>query len=302
MRRVLASLGFACGSALQNFRRNLGLSVTGVITIGFILAAMGAAVVVTHILGTILAQQQGNASRIQIYLQDSLSEQSIANYQDHLAHDPRVTGVTFSNKDDALKTAEARGTIEASQISALGGLNPLPAELNVKVGKLSDLPELNSEASASPLADTNTNYRTDYNASVTSTLQSINFWVMTIAIVGCLIFAFISLVIVMNTIRTAVFARRVEIEIMKLVGATDWFVRWPFILEGIIGGLLAAAFSGAIVYGGYRVVAHLLSVSNIAPVGYDAGFALFLVALIALAGAALGAAGSYLGVRRFLTV
>ena len=54
----------------------------------------------------------------------------------------------------------------------------------------------------------------------------------------------ISIVIIMNTIRTAVYSRRTEIEIMKLVGATDWFVRWPFILEGMLGGLIAAIFSG----------------------------------------------------------
>jgi cell division transport system permease protein len=110
----------------------------------------------------------------------------------------------------------------------------------------------------------------------------------------------ISIVIIMNTIRTAVYARRTEIEIMKLVGATDWFVRWPFILEGMLGGLLAAIFSGAVVYAAYRVFVqaaqgHLLSVP------FDGRYTVTLLVFLLIGGVAVGAFGSFLGVRRFLS-
>jgi len=83
---------------------------------------------------------------------------------------------------------------------------------------------------------------------------------------------------------------------MKLVGATDWFVRWPFILEGVIGGLMAAIFSSVIV----TIAYHLLT-SSVHFV-YDSGYLVFLLGVILLAGMAIGSFGSYLGVRRFLAV
>src|SRR5438105_13166858 len=109
-------------------------------------------------------------------------------------------------------------------------------------------------AKSTPIADKTT--ATDYNPDVINKLHTV---INIIEVVGGVIAAIllvISLVIIMNTIRTAVYARRTEIEIMKLVGATDWFVRWPFILEGMIGGLLAAVFSGGVVYAAYRLLVH----------------------------------------------
>ena len=87
---------------------------------------------------------------------------------------------------------------------------------------------------------------------------------------------------------------------MKLVGATDWFVRWPFILEGMLGGLLAAIFSGAVVYTAYRVFVqaaqgHLLSVP------FDGRYTVTLLVFLLIGGVAVGAFGSFLGVRRFLS-
>ena len=109
----------------------------------------------------------------------------------------------------------------------------------------------------------------------------------------------VSLVIIMNTIRTAVYARRTEIEIMKLVGATDWFVRWPFLLEGIFGGVLGADPRRAgrarrVPPGGVAHIGRLFAIP------FDGLFTLVVLAGLFVGGAIIGALGSYLGVRRFL--
>ena len=100
----------------------------------------------------------------------------------------------------------------------------------------------------------------------------------------------ISIVIIMNTIRTAVYSRRTEIEIMKLVGATDWFVRWPFILEGMLGGLLAAVFSGAVVFGAYRLFVQAAQ-GNLLSVPFDARYTITLLVVLLVGGVAVGAFG-----------
>ena len=178
------------------------------------------------------------------------------------------------------------------------GSNPLPASLNLVVRKLTDLSQFNAMAAATPIVDKTT--PTDYNSDVISKLNAVITIIEWVGAIIAVILMTISIVIIMNTIRTAVYARRTEIEIMKLVGATDWFVRWPFILEGMLGGLLAAIFSGAVVYAAYRIFVqaaqgHLLSVP------FDGPYTVTLLIFLLIGGVAVGAFGSFLGVRRFLS-
>ena len=297
MRRLIASLWFATASAGQNFRRNLGVSLAGVFTMGLILFLVGGALLVTHSVNTVLEHQQANASKIKIYLTDSASLASITDFSSRLQHDSRVLSVTFENKDQAAKEASQDPQISEA-LRALGS-NPLPASLNLNVRRLTDLASLDSLARSSPIVDKST--ATDYNPDVINKLHTVIDIIEIVGAVIALILFVVSVVIIMNTIRTAVYARRTEIEIMKLVGATDWFVRWPFILEGVLGGVLAAAFSGAIVAGGYNLFVHYTH-SSIFGVPFDGPYTLALLAVLAIGGVFVGAFGSYLGVRRFLNV
>jgi cell division transport system permease protein len=297
MRRIAAALWFAIHSAGQNFRRNLGVSLAGVFTMGLILFLVGGALLFTHSVDGILQTQQANASKIKIYLSDSASLAQIVDFESRLQHDPRVIAVTFENKDQAAK--EASQDPDIGQALATLGSNPLPASLNLTVRQLTDLGQFDQLAKETPIVDKYT--ATDYNPDVISKLHTIIGIITWVGVAIALILFVISLVIIMNTIRTAVYARRTEIEIMKLVGATDWFVRWPFILEGVIGGLLAAIFSAGIVVGGYNVFVHFAQQSLLS-IPFDGSFTVLLVVLLTVGGIGVGAFGSYLGVRRFLAV
>ncbi len=296
MRQVAASLWFALHSAGQNFRRNLGVSLAGVFTMGLIIFLVGGGLLFTHSVDTVLQSQEQNASHLKIYISDNASLAAIANFESRLKNDPRVISVSFENKDQAAQQASQNPDI--SQALSVLGSNPLPASLNLVVRKLTDLSQFNAMAAATPIVDKTT--PTDYNSDVISKLNAVITIIEWVGAIIAVILMTISIVIIMNTIRTAVYARRTEIEIMKLVGATDWFVRWPFILEGMLGGLLAAIFSGAVVYAAYRVFVqaaqgHLLSVP------FDGRYTVTLLAFLLIGGVAVGAFGSFLGVRRFLS-
>ncbi|TMC14527.1 MAG: FtsX-like permease family protein [Chloroflexi bacterium] len=113
----------------------------------------------------------------------------------------------------------------------------------------------------------------------------------------------VSVFIVMNTIRTAVYHRRQEIEVMKLVGATEWFVRGPFVLEGILTGVLAAGLALGLLMLAYRpFVDRFHSDLFFIPLGYDPTFVTELARDVLVTGALLGALGSYIGVRRFVRI
>jgi cell division transport system permease protein len=113
----------------------------------------------------------------------------------------------------------------------------------------------------------------------------------------------VSIVIVMNTIRTAVYHRRKEIEVMKLVGATEWFVRGPFVIEGVMTGLIAAALALSLLVIAYQpAVDRFHSDVAFIPLSYDPNFISSLALDLLLGGAILGAMGSYIGVRRFVRI
>jgi cell division transport system permease protein len=296
VRQVAASLWFALHSAGQNFRRNLGVSLAGVFTMGLIIFLVGGGLLFTHSVDTVLQSQEQNASHLKIYLSDNASLAAITNFESRLKSDPRVISVSFETKDAAARQASQNLDIR-NALNVLGS-NPLPASLNLVVRKLTELSQFNALAQATPIVDKAT--PTDYNSDVIGKLNAVITIIEWVGAIIAIILMTISIVIIMNTIRTAVYARRTEIEIMKLVGATDWFVRWPFILEGMLGGLLAAIFSGAVVYAAYRVFVqaaqgHLLSVP------YDGRYTVTLLALLLVGGVAVGAFGSFLGVRRFLS-
>lgn len=298
MRTFVSAVWFALASAMQNFRRNLGVSLAGVCTVGLIVVLVGTVLLGTHLLTNVLHDQESRASKLKIYIQDGVSLANISNFQHQLQTDPRVAGVTFENKDQAFQEAQTKGTDIATAVTALGS-NPLPASLNVNVRQLRYLQQLDQLARQDPIVDTA--QPTDYNADVTPKIQA---WINGIEIGGGILSVMllvISLVIIVNTIRTAVYARRTEIEIMKLVGATDWFVRWPFILEGVLGGVIAALLGSLVVGLGYRL-AFVATHGDIFAIPFDGPFIAALIAGLFAGGAVIGALGSYLGVRRFLTV
>jgi cell division transport system permease protein len=296
LRRFISAFMFAVRSSLQNFRRNLGVSLAGVCTMGLILVLIGALALGTHLLTNVLRDQESRASKLKIYIQDGVSLAVIINFQHQLHSDPRVLAVSFENKDQAYQEAATKGTDIATAVTALG-TNPLPASLNVDVRQLRYLQPLDKLARSSPLVDTT--QPTDYNPDVTPKIQAaINIIEGVVGFVSLMLLV-VSLVIIMNTIRTAVYARRTEIEIMKLVGATDWFVRWPFLLEGILGGVLGAVLAGVVVLGVYKLVVSLTSGALFA-IPFDGVFTAVVIAGLFAGGAVIGVIGSYLGVRRFL--
>jgi cell division transport system permease protein len=263
---------------------------------GLILVLVGTTVLATHLLTNVLHDQESRASKLKIYIQDGVSLANIVNFQHQLQSDSRVLAVSFENKDQAYAEAQSKGTDIATAVNALGS-NPLPASLNVDVKQLRYLVQLDQVARADPIVDPT--QPTDYNSDVTPKIQTA---ITGIEIVGGVLSGMllvISLVIIMNTIRTAVYARRTEIEIMKLVGATDWFVRWPFILEGVLGGVFAAVLSSLIVGFAYKIAVGATT-GDLFAIPFDGPFTAVLIAALFAGGAVVGAIGSYLGVRRFL--
>jgi cell division transport system permease protein len=296
---MFRNLKFALNSAWQSFWRNLAVSLAAVLSITLILMLAGVNLLIGHAFSQVLDGFRQKVSVISINVSDGTPLESVYAYQAQLAADPRVAAVRFVTKDEALVEFEA-DKYNAALVQQLNG-NPLDAKLEVHVKALSDVEAIDTMARQwSGVDPTNpTNYQGDF---VNRMLQ-LSQWLGLAGIALMAILVVVSVVIVMNTIRTAVYHRRKEIEVMKLVGATEWFVRGPFVIEGIMTGLIAASVALALLVIAYPpVVAQFRSDIAFIPLSFDPAYMSSLATDLLIGGAVLGAVGSYIGVRRFVRI
>ena len=290
-------LVFALSSAWQSFWRNATVSVAAVVSITLILVLGGLNLLVGHALGGILDTYKARVSVISISVADQTPLTTVYEFAGQLSRDPRVTSVRYVTKDEEL----ARFSHDPGNQQIVQNLegNPVAAKLEVHIARLSDVGAIDTLARQWRGADRAD--PTDYQGDFINRMLQLSAWLSIVGAGILLVLVVVSVVIVMNTIRTAVYHRRQEIEVMKLVGATEWFVRGPFVLEGIMTGLLAAAVALGLLMAGYRpLVERFRSALFFIPLDYDPRFVGVLGTDILLAGAVLGALGSYIGVRRFV--
>ena len=296
---LLRNLKYALNSAWQSFWRNLAVSLAAVLSITLILILAGINLLVGHAFSQVLDNFRAKVSEISINVSDDTPLQTVYDFQQQLTADPRVMSVHFVTKEQALAQfkADPQNVVLAQQIEG----NPLDAKLDVRVRSLGDVAAIDTVARRWPGVDPTdpTNYQGDF----VNRMLELSQWLSLAGVGLLLILLTVSVVIVMNTIRTSVYHRRQEIEVMKLVGATEWFVRGPFVIEGIMTGMIAAAIALALLVVAYPpAVDRFKSDIGFIPLSYDPAFISSLAQDLLLAGAMLGALGSYIGVRRYVRI
>ena len=293
----IPALKFVGRVALQNILRNRGIALASVLTITLTLLGAGVAVVVVHALDGVLHTEESQASVLKVFMADHVGFASEVNLEQNLGHQTAVAKASFENKDQAAQQAgSSLGLTQAINLLEKSGAgNPLPASLNFHLRNIKAVSELNREVRTSALLDSGP-HPTDYNADVIPRLEHYIFVAqlgggLVVGVVGA-----VALVIITISVRTAAYVRRQEIEIMKLVGATDWFVRWPFVVEGVIVGVISALVASVILLG----VGVGFGGGHSLALGVGVRFAALIVLCLVVAGGALGSVGSFVGVRRSL--
>ncbi len=295
--RFFRQLLFTSKSGWQSFWRNGGVTVAAVLSIMLILMLGGTSLLLGHALGQVLDGYKQRVSVISISVADGTPLSSVTDFMGDLRQRPDVTKVRFVSKEEELRrfASDPRNQQLLQQLDS----NPVPAKIEVSVRHLSDVSTIDRLARGWRGADRTdpTDYQGDFIANM---VRLSNY--LTIAGVALLaVLLLISVVIVMNTIRTAVYHRRHEIEVMKLVGATEWFVRRPFLIEGWMTGMIAAALALGVLLSLYRpFVARFQRELFFLPLSYDPSFVVPLGLEMLALGSLLGLAGSFISVRRYV--
>jgi cell division transport system permease protein len=221
----------------------------------------------------------------------------------HLRQDPRVRSATFVSKEAAFKSQAAKMPLLYRNVPS----NPLPDSWVVKLKNANDSPTLGREIQSQVKGPNGKTLWPGVNGigwgdKTTKRVLTVAEVISIVFLVAIVLLVTASTLLIANTIRLSIFARRREIEVMKLVGATNWFVRGPFMLEGLLQGFIGSLLAVVLLVLGKSValpsiLGHLHSTSDV----HALPFVLNAVALLA-AGLLLGAAGSGLTLRRFLQV
>jgi cell division transport system permease protein len=294
---VLTRIGYFARETLVSLRRNLLMTLAGIITVAVSLCVLGGALLLSRLVdhGT---QQWKNGVELEIFMNTKATENQIEGLNSALSDDKDVRSIRYLTKEDAYNEfkrlfRDQPDLVQTTDPEALPSsfrVAPEQAELTQTVAdRYGNQPGVDEVKTASK--------------EVKKLLSATN-WIRTAFIVIFFLLLAASLFLIVNTIRLATFARRREIEVMKLVGASNWFVRIPFMLEGLVQGVIGAAFAFGAVYGLKVVVTNAISRnSNFSRGFYVSGGDAYTIGIyVILLGAAIGVIGSIVGLRRFLEV
>ena len=264
-------------------------SVTTVLVLTLILGYFTLVMVNLEALANSLLQEV----QVVAYLDDDANQVSVAQQLERI---PGVQQAHFVSKDTALKKLVERmqGRVQVDDLTR----NPLPDSYEVAVGSADDLEQVAKRARR--IAGVSS---VKYGEEIAQRMLNFNALVRGVGVVVLLLLFLSTVLIVSNTIRLTVFARRKEIEIMQMVGAAEWFIRWPFILEGVLQGLLGSVIAATLVGGSYAmVVPKLMETVSFLPVVQADMMLKYLIPVLILNGAFVGALGSLFSVNKFLKV
>ena len=236
-----------------------------------------------------------------VYLEDGLSENIIDTMETEIRSINGVKSVEFISKDTALNNLEKNWGENSYLLEGLEGDNPLPDAFLITLSDPSD-----ASGVALSVSSISNIEKVVYGKEELANLLNATYVMRMSSVVIILILLFISIFIIANTIKLTLYARRREIGIMKYVGATDWFVRMPFIIEGIVVGMIGAVVSTIILGAGYYYCSDLvknqmIGFMSISLIPFNQ-IILSMVILLIIVGVVIGAVGSLISVRKFIKV
>jgi len=295
-------LGFFLREAWRSLKRNAVPSFAAVASVLVTMLVLGVFIPVVQATTGAANEVRGRVL-LDVYLNNDAEEQDAQRVAALLRENQYVGSIDFLSKEEAYAQQSQRNP----DAYELLGSNPLPDTFRVTPTTPDQIEELRVALSpatpggGSTVADPAIDEVRDREEDTAKILSATNVVKITMAVLAALLIA-ASVLLISNTIRLSLFARKREVEVMKLVGATDWFIRWPFIIEGIVvgflGGVLAIALLGV---GKVAFLDPLAAQFALIAAPQTINFAL-LIAVLLGASIAVSALGSGLSLRRFLRV
>jgi len=299
----MGRIWFFIREAARALRRNAAPSVAAIVTTVVTVVLLGVLIPIFQVAQSKSAEVR-NQLELKTFLYDDATHGEINALQTKIEGLPHVKSVAFVSKAEALYILSGR--LKDPNVLKELNSNPLPASFNVKPTDAGQLEAIRNELTPpdasgtprpiSPIIETVKDSREEAQKieQVTSSLKIV-LTILTALLVAA------SLMLVGNTIRLSIYARRREVEVMRLVGATRWFIRWPFMLEGMVVGFVGGVAAILILWLGKVTIVDPLSSSPLFSALNTMSFPL-LVGILFCSAIVVSAIGSGITLRRFLRV
>ena len=312
-----SNLGYSTKEAFRHFFRNWTTSFGAVITIFLSLFIIGLFIVGSVLVNSAIGNVEDQVT-IQAYISDDASDEAVEAYQDKLERMDNVKNVEFVSKEDALEEYSSSISSNAdATLSALDGQNPLPRSFRIEMEDPSQVEAMADEIKADSdfreiMDDANTDIddkdadvaeNVRYGQEEVSRLFQLTNYIRIAAVVLVALLTFVAFIFINNTIRLSITARRREIAIMRLVGASNGFIRGPFITEGVLQALLGALFSIGVLELFRNLVIPKVA-SGISFMSFNVPMEIYYATYgaLVLLGVIIGLFGSAIAMRRYLKV
>ena len=300
---------YLIGEGFRNIFKNKKSTSASLIIMCFTMLIFGVFFIIGQNINSMMAQIEG-AQGIEVFLKE-ISEDKVKEVGEYIKKIDGVNTVQFKSKEDALNQMKSQFKEKEYLLAGYEENNIFPASYIVTLtdlNKSSEVQQKISEIDKNAQDDSEKVIKkiTSKDETVTTLIKLAN-GVRIITGIILIFLIIISVFIISNTIKLTVHARRKEISIMKYVGATNSFIRWPFIVEGIIIGILAGAFSILIIGGIYNLVtqkileSQVISAMNVSLVNFSDMFGLIAIVYLVL-GMGIGILGSSISMRKYLKV
>lgn len=293
----IRTLAYFTGQAFSSMRRNSWMTVASIGTVAVTMIVLG----IFLLLGGNIQSFAGNIEsqvEISLYLQDEISSQQIDELAQKLISMEEVETVKYVSKEEALEELREMYGESGDFLAGLGMDNPLRNGFRLRTYRPEQVLEI-----VPALRILDGVAEVQYGQGFVEQLFTVTNILRVVALGLMLGLAAAATFIIANTIRITVFARRREISIMKYVGATDWFIRWPFLIEGMTLGLIGSLIAAGLIAWAYQAAVVNLAVSvPFFPLVKPWPFLLGVTGWLLLIGTAIGVIGSTVSLRRFLRV
>ncbi len=294
---MFSSIRYFWSEALKSLFRNRFMTIASILTVTLSMFILGMFLCVVFNIDHAATYWESQVE-MSIYLKEDLTTPQVMEVGKHLKALPGVESVSFVNKDEALAQFKEQLGEQAGILEAVNG-NPLPASYSLSFDTPTHLKQAAVIVSEYKAVES-----VQYGQDIIEQLYKV---AQFIRIAGAVIIVFLAgaeLFIISNTIRLTVFARRREIQIMKYVGATNGFIRWPFIYEGVVIGIIGSGIASIFIWEGYQLVLAKINEAGLVflPLMRVYPFMMYIVLSLLIAGVFIGALGSAISLRKYMKV
>lgn len=281
----------------RSLRRNNWMTFASIGTVTVSLFVLGVFLILVLNMNRLAGMLESQV-QISVYLEDHLTDQEKRQLEYDITSLQGIDTVKYVDRDEAKTRLQERLGDQKYLLDALSDDNPLPDAFEVTVTTPAVV-----ESAASAISAMSGVEEAKYGQDVIEHLFDITRLMRIFGLVLMLLLGAATLFIIANTIRLTVFARRKEIAIMKYVGATDWFIRWPFLLEGIVLGCFGGIIAAVALRSFYAAMAaQIYSTLAFFPLLPQYPFMNYVTLAILGSGIVIGAIGSLISLKRFLRV